>query len=160
MQLPSPDDLEQYIFRVPMASDDLNRIYEESQLEHPSTYTPSSSSHTLDALRGASMSLLYLFLIITHRMSHRQAMVSLECLTRLSSVPLILLPYLRQTHSQLHMFVEEKFNLRRHCPFYKPRQSIDLSYWPCQLGLVRFRRAGMDIGRSWSLLSRELVRWL
>lgn len=42
-----------------MASDDLNRIYEESHLEHPSTYTPSSSSHTLDALRGYGLARMF-----------------------------------------------------------------------------------------------------
>ena len=54
MQLPSPHSLEHFIFRVPMAPADLNRIYEESRLQPPSSYVPcSSNSSTLDALRGA-----------------------------------------------------------------------------------------------------------
>jgi hypothetical protein len=35
-----------------MATDDLNRMYEESQLQPPSTYVPVGHSSALEALRG------------------------------------------------------------------------------------------------------------
>jgi len=59
MQLPSSDSLEHFIFRVPMSPADLSRIYEESRLQPPSTYVPSSSSSTLDAVRGYGLARMF-----------------------------------------------------------------------------------------------------
>ena len=157
MQLPSTDHLEHYIFRVPMASDALSNFYEESRLDPPAAYVPSSSSSTLDALRGAFLSDICLSLVVFHEL---QVMVSHACSTSRTSVQLTSQPFLKPTLLRQHMFVFERFGLRRLCLFCKPHRSIGRSFWPCLLGLEHCTPVVVDIGRSWSLWFRVRATWL